>query len=79
MRRFEATFTKKTENNHITAGGQRFAEEVRYVVTAKDEYRALELIAQEGEDPSEFTLEDIGAAKDQMGRALPEGVKDARI
>lgn len=80
MKRFEAFHKNEESNGHLLdSNGELYATEVRYDITARDEQRALELIDQEGEDSSEFYLEETYGVKDQMGRYFPESIKDARI
>lgn len=76
MYRFEATVKN---GNYITDGEKTIAREARFVIVAESEERAFELIEQEGEDSGNFTLNEIGAAKDQLGRYYPESIRDARI
>lgn len=76
MYRFEAL---QKNGNYITDGEKTIAREARFVVIAESEERAFELIEQEGEDPDDYTLNEIGAAKDQLGRYYPESIRDARI
>lgn len=80
MRRFEAFYKDEERNGHLlNSSGELYATEVRFDIIAIDEQRALELIEQEGEDSSEFYLEETFGVKDQMGRYFPESIKDARI
>jgi hypothetical protein len=79
MKRFEAIYTDKIKNNHITINDEVFATEVRFDIIAESEERALELIESEGENSDDFTLEQISGVKDQMGRYFPESIRDARI
>lgn len=80
MKRFEAFYKNEESNGHLLdSNGELYATEVRFDIIARDEQRALELIDQEGEDSSEFYLEETSGVKDQMGRYFPESIKDARI
>lgn len=76
MYRFEAV---KKDGNVLISDGEVYANEAKYVITAESEQRALELIEQEGENPDDYTLNEIGVAKDQLGRYYPESIRDARI
>ncbi len=76
MYRFEAI---QENGNYITDGEKTIAREARFVIVAESEGRAAELIEQEGEDPDNYTLNEIGAAKDELGRYFPESIRDARI
>ncbi len=79
MKRFEAFYKKNDKNSHLEKGGKVFAKEVRFDINAENEEKAMELIDLEGEDSSEFYLEEISVAKDGLGRYFPESITDARI
>lgn len=81
MKRFTAAYSDKNNTNQLrTESGQFYAEEARFDIIAESEARALELIAQQGENPEEFELSEVSsAAKDEMGRFFPESIRDARI
>lgn len=81
MKRFEATYSNQNQNGKLTTeSGEVYATEVRFDIIAENEARALELIAEQRENPEEFELTEISsAAKDAMGRYFPESIRDARI
>jgi hypothetical protein len=80
MKRFNAFYANEESNGHLLdSNGELYATEVRFDIIARNEQRALELIDQEGEDSSEFYLEETSRVKDQMGRYFPESIQDARI
>lgn len=76
MYRFEAV---EKDGNVLISVGETYANEAKYVITAESEQRALEILEENGENPGYFYLNEIGAAKDQLGRYYPESIRDARI
>lgn len=79
MKRFNAIYRDDSKNNHLLKDGKIEATEVRFDIIAESDERALELIKKEGENPDDFDVEETTGVKDQMGRYLPESIKDARI
>lgn len=76
MYRYEAI---PEEGNALIEGGKLYAREAEYVVTAESEDRAREILEENGEDSLKFELNEIGSAKDELGRYLPESIKSAKI
>lgn len=79
IKKFEAFYKDDSQNGHLLKNGKTYAKEVRFYINAESEEQAKHLIDLQGEDSSEFYLEETPGIKDQLGRYFPESIKDARI